>query len=303
MIAKPVAKIQMNNRVIKEYNINTEIARGGFARIYRATRKTGEKIAVKTIKTKRYESTLHARHIILREYEMLQMFDCINIIKPLGINIENEASMLLPLYTNDILMHTIQSKYGMPEEDVLKVGFQLARAVKCIHDKGYVHRDIKPGNVLYGWNLDNVVLCDFGITEKESDIRQYNFAGTEPYVAPELKMKSRVPAGACEEVFVGKPSDIFSLGATLFFMLSLTNVGVEGKNITNEEIRYKVSNLRCSSNFKDLLIKMLETDPVKRLTIDEVLQHEIFQPFACRISFLTASTALETKPLVSAGYL
>jgi serine/threonine protein kinase len=156
---------------------------------------------------------------------------------------------------------------------------------------------------LYGWNLDNVVLCDFGITEKESDIRQYNFAGTEPYVAPEIKLKSRVPAGACEEVFVGKPSDIFSLGATLFFMLSLTNVVVEGKNITNEEIGFKVSNLKCSALFKDFLMKVLETDPMKRMNIDEVLQHEIFQPFACRISFFTASTALETKPLVSAGYL
>ena len=286
----------------KEYSINTEIARGGFARIYRATRQTGEKIAVKSIKTRRYESMLHARHIIIREYEILKMFDCDHIIKPLDI-IDNEASMLLPLYTNDILAYAIQTKYGMQEEDVLKVGLQMARAVKCIHDKGYVHRDIKPGNVLYGWNLDNVVLCDFGITEKESDIRQYNFAGTEPYVAPEVKLKSRVPVGTYEEVFVGKPSDIFSLGATLFFMLSLTNVVEPGKNITNQEIKTKVSNLRCSALFKDFLMKVLETDPMKRMNINEILKHEIFQPCACRISFFTASTALETKPLVSVGYL
>ncbi|APC25646.1 serine-threonine kinase [Only Syngen Nebraska virus 5] len=268
-------------KTLKEYNINTEIARGGFARVYRATRGTGEKIAVKSIKTKRYESFLHARHVIVREYEILKSFDCDQIIKPLGINLENhDASMILPLYTTDMLMHAIQSKYGMPEGDVLKVGFQMARAVKCIHDNGYVHRDIKPGNVLYRWNLDDVVLCDFGITEKETDIRQYNFAGTEPYVAPELTLKSRVPVGTYEELFVGKPTDIFSLGATLFFILSLTNVLEPGKHIDPNEIQTKVSNLNCSALFKDFLMKVLEPNPMKRLTIEEVLDHEVFQPFA-----------------------
>jgi len=268
--------------ISKGYTIETEIARGSFARVYRATfRETGEKIAVKSIKTRRYESFVHIRNIIIREYDNLNVFDCEQIIKPIGINIEKlEASMILPLYTTDMLTHTIRSKTGMPEEDVLKVGYKLALALKCIHDNGYVHRDIKPGNVLYWKTLDNVVLCDLGITEKEIDINQYNFAGTEPFVAPEVKLKCRLPVGTTDFLFVGKPSDIFSLGATLFFMLSMSNAVDQGKHVDPIEIQTKVSELNCSSLFKDFLTKVLVTVPSKRLTIDDVLKHEVFHPFA-----------------------
>jgi LSD1 subclass zinc finger protein len=102
----------------------------------------------------------------------------------------------------------------LPEMDVLGIGAQTAAALRAAQQRGLIHRDIKPGNILF--NDDGVPkIVDFGLARAQTPIQQSDVApgpiwGTPYYVAPE---KIR---GQSEDF----RSDIYSLGATLFHALA-----------------------------------------------------------------------------------
>ena len=65
-----------------------------------------------------------------------------------------------------------QSAYPIDEIEVKKVAYQILNGLKVLHDKGYIHRDLKPGNVIIdsnGW----LKLCDFGSAVKCSKGEEY----------------------------------------------------------------------------------------------------------------------------------
>jgi serine/threonine protein kinase len=97
---------------------------------------------------------------------------------------------------------------ALPVAEVARIGEVLLGALSAIHDRGIVHRDVKPANVL----LDDdgqVVLTDFGIATIEGDVRftaSGLLVGTPGFMAPE-RLAGRP---------VGPPSDLWSLGAVLY---------------------------------------------------------------------------------------
>ena len=163
-----------------------------------------------------------------------------------------------------------------------KLSDQLARhffkhilnALNYVHDSEFVHRDIKPENILLDDDF-KAILADFDLACKisESKIGQ---VGTFGYMAPEVESKKR-PAGI--------KTDIFSLGVTLYYMLT----GRYLFNGTHNNVHYEAfcncrkafwniyetgkGGEKLSENFKDLVTEMLEKEPSKRPTIQEVKDH------------------------------
>lgn len=98
----------------------------------------------------------------------------------------------------------------LPVERVARIGMQIAGALAAVHERGIVHRDVKPGNVLVAAN-DLAKLTDFGISvwSEVTGTDDARVSGTPAYTSPE------VAAGHA----AGPESDVFSLGATLFAAL------------------------------------------------------------------------------------
>ena len=153
-------------------------------------------------------------------------------------------------------------------EKVAKYAFkQIIEAVHYCHKKGVIHRDIKLDNVLLNCNGD-IKLCDFGVSKKlVSGEKITEQCGTPAYIAPEvIKGKG----------YYGFASDIWSSGVLLYTMLFGT-IPFKAHNMKDlhkqiKKAKYNLKN-EISSEAQNLIKSMLITDPNKRITIPEILNH------------------------------
>ena len=171
------------------------------------------------------------------------------------------------------LLQTIKKMTKLTETQSKNIFKQLIKTLKYIHSKNIVHRDIKPHNILLDLN-DNIKICDFGVGKEIIKGNLLNeTCGTPAYVSPELL------SGKFFDPF---KSDIWSCGVVLYFMLSgfVPFRGENDKELHNNIIKGNFPSIdNISNECSDLLNKILEVDPNKRLDLDDILNHKWFKNF------------------------
>jgi len=153
---------------------------------------------------------------------------------------------------------------------------QLMNVLQHFHKANFIHRDIKLDNILID-DAYNLRLIDFGLSCKvDSSKVVTGILGTKGFVAPELF--------SCRPV-LGPPTDIFSSGVSLLLMIVACQVFTHQDNINEDSdyLTFLKSNQafwkkysrskKISKNFKDLINQMLDPNPSKRITINEILIH------------------------------
>lgn len=121
---------------------------------------------------------------------------------------EGQPVLIMEYVPSRSLAAALEAHGQLPPREVARIGAQVANALVAAHAAGIVHRDIKPGNVLLA-DDGNVKITDFGISRAIGDVTVTAtgmLAGTPAYLAPEVA-KGEPP---------GPPSDVFSLGSTLY---------------------------------------------------------------------------------------
>ena len=249
------------------YLFGRQIGHGAFGKVNISLHvASGRLVAIKTF-TKKNLKNKHARSKIKHEIDMLSRLRHPFITQILD-NFETSKHIFIVMeYICGDLLGFIR-KRGKLSEPITKVIFkQIMEGLKYIHKKKIVHRDIKLDNILI--DLSNTVkICDFGVSKKinKGDI-MYDHCGTPAYIAPEI-FKNRG--------YEGYSCDIWSAGVTLYYMLG----GVQPfcadsmKDLEKIILEGKYDKLEGVSNeANDLIDKMLQLDPKKRLTDDEILNH------------------------------
>ena len=165
------------------------------------------------------------------------------------------------------LLTLIRKRTKLSEQISKYIFRQLMEALKYIHSQGIAHRDIKPDNILIDLN-NTIKLCDFGVG-KEIKPGQLirDTCGTPAFVAPEIF--SEAPYDPFQ-------TDVWSSGVVLYVMLSgfFPFIGNNDFELHQSIMNGNFPELKeISSDCKDLLYKILEVDPKKRITLNEILLH------------------------------
>ena len=249
------------------YLFGRQIGHGAFGKVNISLHvASGRLVAIKTF-TKKNLKNKHAKNKIKHEIEMLSRLRHPFITQILDSFETDKHIFIVMEYICGDLLGFIR-KRGKLSESVAKVIFkQIIEGLKYIHRKKIVHRDIKLDNILI--DLTNTVkICDFGVSKKinKGDV-MYDHCGTPAYIAPEIFKNHGYEGFAC---------DIWSAGVTLYYMLGgiqpfcaesikdLEKIILEGKYDKLEDV---------SPEANDLINGMLQLDPKKRLTEEEILKH------------------------------
>lgn len=160
--------------------------------------------------------------------------------------------------------------------------YQMCHAIKYLHDRGIAHRDLKPDNILLASNESEtlVKISDFGLSKLcRNNSLLITMCGTPNYVAPEVLLTQGRRA-------YSKKVDIWSLGVVLYTCLSGTlpfsnDYGSPAtEQITNGNFRFRARIWESvSSTAKKLVRQLLTVDVDKRLSIEQLLNHEWFNDY------------------------
>ncbi|KAL9647996.1 hypothetical protein ABK040_016687 [Willaertia magna] len=293
-----------------KYEVKKIIGQGAYGVVVSAfDKERQEDVAIKKI-FNIFEHDREYQKRILREVKILRHFtDCESIVQlfdlilPPSFEDFNDVYIVMEFMDSN-LRQMIKSNQELTDQNIQYFLYHLLKGLKTIHSANVLHRDIKPSNILINSDME-VKYCDFGLSRGiESDVNpkmSTTYVATRWYRSPELLLMWEQ---------AGKSLDIWSLGCIFAEMLDKPpkrKVLFPGKNYLNqldlildvcgtptndEEIRgcakakkyMKTLSKKPKRNLMelfphanplaiDLLDKMLEFDPLKRITVDEALKH------------------------------
>jgi tRNA A-37 threonylcarbamoyl transferase component Bud32 len=216
---------------ITGYRIEARVGRGGMGEVYRAVQlNLGRRVALKVLAPELAADDRFRRRF-LRESRIAASIDHPSIIPIYEAGEDGRLLYIAMRYVDGPDLATVLRREGRLEPPrALAILAQVASALDAAHERGLVHRDVKPANILLAHGPEGTpghcYLCDFGLI-KQVDSEQVasaltvtdQFVGTIPYVAPEQ--------------IEGKPldgrTDVYSLGCVVFHCLT-GSVPFEGTN-------------------------------------------------------------------------
>ena len=256
------------------------LGQGSFGKVYLVrNKKLNTNFAMKIIEKQSHNNDPKEEENLMNEINILRKLDHPNILKINDFySTEKEYIIITEFCPEGELFYEI--KNFAPFEEPLAGWYmkQILSAVNYCHKNKIIHRDLKPENILIsqrnkkGFNIIKII--DFG-TAILFNKKDKKLAGSIYYLSPEIISKNRNYTEKC---------DIWSCGIIMYILLSGRPPfngdsdedilkKIMRNNIDLEKYPWSVISLEA----KDLLKKLLEFDPKKRITAEEALNHEWFE--------------------------
>lgn len=271
-----------------KYRVRRAIGRGAFSTVWLLiNNETGETVVGKLSDTTHTSSANRA--FALAEVENMRCCHHPNIIALIETYQANQIELYILEYANAGDLQTqvdtraqppANTNNGAPipyrEEEVLVIFAQLCLAIRYLHDRRIMHRDLKTPNVLLT-RSGLIKLGDFGFSrqyqESVSGEVGNTFCGTPYYLAPELWQRQSYSYKA----------DIWSLGVIIYELLALrkpfqaTNLSELMEMVTRQNSFDSLPTERYSPLLIQLVYQMLSVDPNTRPSVTDILSSALFQ--------------------------
>jgi eukaryotic-like serine/threonine-protein kinase len=213
---RPEVEEQSGKRQIPGYQILERLGSGAMATVYKANQLSLDRmVAVKVLPRKHTNNEDFVKRFFA-EGRAAAKLNHPNIVGALEIGQAGETYYFVMEYVQGrSVFEDIQDKGPYSEQDALKITIDVARALEHAHEAGFVHRDVKPKNIMLTRD-DTAKLADMGLARAVSDREAAEAEagkafGTPYYISPE-QIKG--------DVDVDKRADIYSLGCTLYHMVT-----------------------------------------------------------------------------------
>src|SRR5579862_7198283 len=242
------------------YQIIGLLGHGGMGEVYRANDlKLGQPVALKFLpaamaKNHQLLARFHAEVRIARQVSHP------NVCRVYDIGEVDGSTFLSMEYVDGEDLSSLLRRIGrLPQDKALEIGRQLCAGLAAAHNKGVVHRDLKPGNIMLD-GRGQVVITDFGLAGVADNIRGNEIrSGTPAYMAPEQLSGKEVTAR----------SDIYGLGLVLYEVF--TGKRAFSEKPVGAQVRGDHTPSRPSSVVKDLdpiiekvILRCLDAEPSAR---------------------------------------
>ncbi len=268
------------------------LGKGAFGKVSLGIHKlSGKFVAIKSI-TKQLMKDESSKNKVLREVAIWEQLSHPSVIR-LYETFESDKHLLYvqELCAGGDLLTYVRKRRRLKERVAKFVLKQILDGLYYCHSKNILHRDVKLDNILLN-SEGNIKICDFGVSKVvRSGERMTEQCGTPAYIAPEILR---------DKGYEGFAVDVWSAGVVLYAMIygtvpfkagnmqELHKLIIKGNYTLKQDV---------SEAVRDLLTKMLEPDPKKRLAIPQILCHRWFSNYDpdSSISFIIVVVSLFTK--------
>jgi len=265
-------------QIVKDrYEILEILGEGGMAFVYKARDTQLERfVAIKTLKPNYVNQETFVERF-KREAKTAANLNHPNIVQIFDWGIEDEPYFVMEYIEGNTLTSIIAKNRTISLSDILFIGAQVSNGLHAAHQKGLVHRDIKPGNIMITPD-GKVKVTDFGIVSlqnEESDITKTgSILGTASYISPEQAQ--------------GKPvsieSDLYSLGTVLYELIAGkppftgdTPISTATKHLTEKPEKLSSFRRDLPKGVENTIMKMLEKATYDRFKSAEDVRATLLQ--------------------------
>ncbi|XP_020226207.1 CBL-interacting serine/threonine-protein kinase 3 [Cajanus cajan] len=269
----------MNGQKIKrrvgKYDVGRTIGEGTFSKVkFARNSQTGEPVALKILDKEKVLKYMMAEQI-QREIATMKLIKHPNVVQLYEVmGSKTKIYIILEFVTGGELFDKILNNGRMSEKEGRRYFQQLINAVDYCHSRGVYHRDLKLENLLLD-DSGNLKISDFGLSALSQQIRDdgllHTTCGTPNYVAPEVLN---------DVGYDGAAADLWSCGVILFALLA-GYLPFDDSNVLNLYKKISAAEFTCppwlSFSARKLITKILDPNPMTRITVPEILRDEWFK--------------------------
>jgi serine/threonine-protein kinase len=257
------------------------ISNHGMATIFKAEdlRDHGQTVAVKVPHLK-YEADPNFFSRFEREEEIGRNLDHPFILKFLPIAKKSRPYIVTEYLRGCTLSHLLNGGRMLPEKDALAIASLVCEAIQYLHERGVIHRDLKPGNIMICRDR-TIRIMDFGIASSSASRKitigssLASHLGTPEYMTPEQVKNERTD----------ERTDIYSLGVILYEMLTGVlpfkhdNCWVSMSNrVTGDPVAPRKLNPGISRQAEEIVLHAMQRDPADRYQTIKAFKAELDAP-------------------------
>lgn len=258
----------MIGKKILNYEITSLIGEGGMGNVYKAKHtKLDRIVAIKSILPELVNND-EIKKRFLNEATSMSKLQHPNIVAMYDYHSDDEGLYLIMEYVEGKELDDYVRNLGKPLDEELSMVFmkQILSAFSHAHEKGIVHRDIKPGNIIIS-NSGEIKILDFGIAKiMGEEAHQLTKTGTQVgtvyYMSPEQVLGKKIT----------HLSDIYSLGVTMYQLVTsinpykgiMTEYEIYDKIVKHDLPDPRDSNSKLSKHISEVLAKATSKDPKER---------------------------------------
>jgi serine/threonine-protein kinase len=250
------------------YDLDCEIGRGGMGVVYRAKdRRLKRTVAIKVLPPElAFRSEIKTR--FLREAEMAAQLNHPNIVDIYAVDESGGIVFFVMAYvTGDNVAKLLHEHGALSIDQTRRILRDVADALAYAHERGVIHRDIKPDNILIDADSGRPMVTDFGIaravSEGETRLTATGIAiGTPTYMSPEQAAGERAIDGR---------SDLYSLGILGYQMLSgeppfvaNSTPAILVKHVSERPVPIEQRRSDVPPDLARVIMQLLEKDPANR---------------------------------------